>query len=163
MFQRLALSHGRIRRITDPQSKASCADLVPVRCCGSHRIGGIQRGPHRSERSQTYWTATSIRPLTAAATDTLSAPARVSIVSRSSAGSVCAIRTEAARPATSTAPPFAVAVIVSTPAVPSTWTVSASPSEKSLPTSIRQVHGDVGQAGAGEVVDRDAVRYRRWR
>src|SRR4029450_4812662 len=78
-------------------------------------------GPHRSEGGgECYLTVTLIRPLTAFATDTSSAPAPVSIVRLSSAGSVCAIRTEAARPVTSTAPPFAVAAMVSMPSVAST-------------------------------------------
>ena len=65
--------------------------------------------------------------------------------------------TGAGRPITVTTPLSLATEITSLPLVPLTMTVSAWPSPVPLPGGLRQVEVDLGDVGAGQVVDGDGV------
>ena len=96
-------------------------------------------------------------PLTAGSTVSVSFPPLPLIASLSMAASAWLTRRVVDRPETLTAPPSAVAEIVSSPAVPKICTVSAAPSAGEPPRALDEVDVDRRHAGPGEVVDDDLV------
>ena len=104
----------------------------------AHRCSGGTDGSQDDSPipvGQDRLTETRISVASPGSTATLSTPVRLSMTSASLAASAWVIRTNAARPLTSTAAPRAFAVTVSSPVVPLTVTASTSPSPDEPPST----------------------------